>query len=226
MMKINEVTIPVGKSGITATISKPDVANSIVIFAHGLGSSRFSPRNVRVAKHLQEAGFATLLCDLHNNDERNKDDIHFDLHGMAQRLELIILWLKNQTQYETLDLALFGSSTGAAVAVKVSAELQGVIKALVCRGGRLNLAREYLDKITAPTLLIVGELDFKLLEAQNTFLRLLNTKKELAIIPGASHLFEEPNKLDEVGKISVEWFTKFLKHPEYQAEKLEEEPVE
>lgn len=213
MMKIRQVTIPVGNHDLSATISKPDIAKGIVIFSHGLGSGRFSPRNVKIANRLQDAGFATLLCDLHDKQEFDSDDIRFDLQKMALRLELIVMWLKNQTQYEMLHPALFGSSTGAAVAIKVASELDGVIKALVCRGGRVDLAREYINKVTAPTLLIVGELDFHLLEVHKKIFNQLNAQKELAIIPGASHLFEEPKKLDKVAKISTEWFVKFLNHP-------------
>jgi putative phosphoribosyl transferase len=220
MMKIRQVTIPVGNHDIAATISKPDIAKGIVIFSHGLGSGRFSPRNVKIANRLQDAGFATLLCDLHDKQELDSDGIRFDLHKMALRLELIIMWLKNQPQYEMLHPGLFGSSTGAAVAIKVASELDGVIKAIVCRGGRIDLAREYIDKITAPTLLIVGELDFHLLEVHKKIFNKLYAQKELAIIPGASHLFEEPKKLEEVGKISTEWFTKYLNHPEYHSGKV------
>lgn len=218
MMKIRQVTIPVGNIDLEATISKPDIAKGIVIFSHGLGSGRFSPRNVRIANRLQDAGFATLLCDLHDKQELDSKDIKFDLQEMALRLEIIIFWLKNQTQYEILHPALFGSSTGAAVAIKVASELDGVIKALVCRGGRIDLSREYIGKVTSPTLLIVGELDFHLIEVHKKIYNRLNTKKEMAIIPGASHLFEEPKKLDEVAKISIEWFHKFLNHanPKYR----------
>jgi dienelactone hydrolase len=220
MMKIRQVTIPVGNHDIAATISKPDTAKGIVIFSHGLGSGRFSPRNVRIANRLLDAGIATLLCDLHLKKEFNNGAIHFDLQKMALRLELIIMWLKNQPQYDMLHPALFGSSTGAAVAMKVASELDGVIKALVCRGGRVDLAREYINKITVPTLLIVGELDFHLLELHKKIYNKLYAQKELAIIPGASHLFEEPQKLEEVGKIATEWFTKFLNHPEYYSGKM------
>lgn len=220
MLKIRQATIPVGNIDLEATISKPDIAKGIVIFSHGLGSGRFSPRNVKIANRLQDAGFATLLCDLHEKKELNQDNIHFDLQKMALRLELIVMWLKNQTQYEMLHPALFGSEMGAAVAMKVASELDGVIKALVCRGGRVDLAREYIDKVTAPTLLIVGELDFHLIEVHEKLFDKLNAKKELAIIPGASHLFEEPKKLDEVGRIATEWFIKFLNHPEYHSSRL------
>lgn len=222
MIKIKQVTIPVGNNDITATISKPDGAKGIVIFVHGLGSGRFSPRNVKIANQLQKEGFATLLCDLHDKKELEIDGVHLDLQKMVLRLELIIMWLKNQTQYEMLQPALFGSSTGAAVAIKVASELDGVIKALVCRGGRIDLAREYINNVSAPTLLIVGELDFHLMDVHKKIFEKLNAKKELAIIPGASHLFEEPKKLEEVGKISIEWFNKFLNHPypEHHSEAL------
>lgn len=224
-MIFSDVTISIKDIHLVATITKPATAKGIVIFAHGLGSGRFSPRNVKIANCLQDAGLATLLCDLHDKHERNKNNIHFDLQNMAQRLEIIIMWLKNQTEYERLEPALFGSSTGAAAAIKIASELKGVIKAVVCRGGRIDLAKEYIDKVTAPTLLIVGELDFHLLEVHKKFYDKLNTKKELAIIPGASHLFEEPKKLDEIGKISAEWFTKFLNHPEYHSKTLKQKTV-
>ncbi|MDR9366990.1 MAG: dienelactone hydrolase family protein [Balneolaceae bacterium] len=214
MIKIRQVTIPVGNNDLTATISKPDIAKGIVIFSHGLGSGRFSPRNVKIANRLQDAGFATLLCDLHDKQEVDSEGIEFNIQEMALRLEMIVLWLKNQTQYEMLHPALYGSSTGAAAAIKVASELNGVIKALVCRGGRIEFAREFIDKVSSPTLLIVGELDFHLLEVHRKIFNRLNAKKEMAIIPGATHLFEEPKKLDEVAKISIEWFDKFLNHPD------------
>lgn len=225
-MNTKEVVISKKDIQLLATITKPATAQGIVIFAHGLGSDRFSPRNVKIASYLQHAGFATVLCDLHDKQERNKGDISFDLQKMAQRLEWIIVWLKNQTLYERLQPALFGSSTGAAVAIKVASELEGVIKSLVCRGGRIDLAREYIDTVTAPTLLIVGELDFHLIKIHKKLYDMLNTKKELAIIPGASHLFEEPKKLDEVGKISAEWFTKFLNQSEYHSKDLANKDAE
>lgn len=220
-MNETNVDISIKDIHLLATITKPATAKGIVIFVHGLGSDRFSPRNVKIAKQLQNAGFATLLCDLHEQEElREADGIRFDLQQMARRLEWIIMWLKNQTKYERLQPALFGSGTGAAVAIKVASELDGVIKALVCRGGRIDLAREYISRVRTPTLLIVGELDFHLLDVHKKLYDKLNAKKELAVIPGASHLFEEPKKLDEVGKISVEWFTKFLNRPEYHTQDM------
>lgn len=218
MMNIKQVSIPIENIDIAATISKPDVAKGIVIFSHGLGSGRFSPGNVKIANQLQDAGFATLLCDLYDKQEFDSDSVRFDLQKMVLRLEMIVMWLKNQSQYEKLQPALFGSSTGAAVAIKVASELGRVIKALICGGGRVDLTQDYIAKVTAPTLLIVGELDFHLIEVHRKIFEKLTAKKEMAIIPGASHLFEEPKKLEEVGKISIEWFGKFLNqpHPEHK----------
>ncbi|MDZ7717660.1 MAG: dienelactone hydrolase family protein [Balneolaceae bacterium] len=221
MMNIKQVTIPIGDDDISATISKPDVAKGIVIFSHGLGSGRFSPRNVKIANQLQDAGFATLLCNLHDRQEQDADSVSFDLKKIALRLVLIVLWLKNQSQYDKLQPALFGSSTGAAVAIKVASELDGIIKALVCRGGRVDLTEEYVAKVTAPTLLIIGELDFHLIEVHRKIFKKLTAQKEMAIIPGASHLFEEPKKLEEVGKISVEWFSKFLNQPNPEHKRID-----
>lgn len=225
-MNATDITITIKDTDLLATITKPATAKGIVIFAHGLGSNRFSPRNVTIAKKLQDAGFATALCDLHSEQELTKDPIDFDLQKMAHRLEMIIMWLKNQTRYEHLQPALFGSGAGAAAAIKVASELGGVIKALVCRGGRIDLVAEYINKVKVPTLLIVGELDFHLLEVHRKLFKNLKTQKELAIIPGASHLFEEPKKLDEVGKISAEWLTKFLNRPEYHTGNLKKKIAE
>lgn len=207
-MKITNVFIPTENIELPATISKPENAKVIIIFAHGFGSNRFSPWNIRIAHQLQKAGFATLLCNLISKREDNLYNLDFDLNSMAWRLESIVLWLKNRKSYELLLPVFMASSLGAAAVVKAAADLNGVIKAMVCQSGRLELTESYLCRVTSPTLLIVGELDFHLASINRKAYHKFTCPKELAIIPGATHFFEEPGKLEVIGKLAAEWFDK------------------
>lgn len=188
----------------------PESAQGLVLFAHGSGSSRFSPRNNYVANVLNEAGLATLLIDLLSKEEDLTYQTRFDIDLLSFRLKLVIQWLKKQPPYENLYLGLFGSSTGAAAALHLASEMQDDVKAVVSRGGRPDLAINVLDSVVAPTLFIVGGNDFGVIELnQEAFSRLTCTKK-FEIIPHATHLFEEPGCLEEVARLAKEWFYKYL----------------
>ena len=190
-------------------------ANGIVVFAHGSGSGRSSPRNRRVAAALQRAGLATLLFDLltpleEERDERTRE-LRFDIPLLAARLRGVRTWIGTRPELAPLALGYFGASTGAAAAL-VAASGDPVVRAIVSRGGRPDLAgAEVLRDVQAPTLLIVGGLDTEVIEMNRWALGHLGaTEKELVIVPGASHLFEEPGKLDEVARLAADWFTKHL----------------
>jgi putative phosphoribosyl transferase len=188
---------------------------AVVVFAHGSGSSRLSPRNAYVSTALNEAGFGTLLFDLLTSKEDAVYDNRFDIDLLAERLTAATAWLRDQQGVAGLDVGYFGASTGAAAALQASVRRKEV-RAVVCRGGRPDLAWDYLDRVEAPTLLIVGGSDDKaVLEFNQRALGRLNLGGEkrhndLVIIPGATHLFEEPGALEEVARVATNWFLKFL----------------
>lgn len=188
----------------------PSSATGIVLFAHGSGSSRFSPRNTYVADILNEAGLATLLIDLLSSDEDAIYQTRFDINLLVERLHTVVNWLTKHTDTQKLALGLFGASTGAASALQLASELKGKIKAVVSRGGRPDLALSHLAKVTAPTLLIVGGDDFGVIELNQQAFAQLNCEKQLEIIPHASHLFEEPGALPTVAKLAKGWFLRHL----------------
>jgi putative phosphoribosyl transferase len=202
------VTLP----GILATPKNP---LAFVVFAHGSGSSRLSPRNTFVATALHDSGFGTLLFDLLTSREDEVYDNRFDINLLAERLEAATEWLHEQRGLADLKLGYFGASTGAAAALQASTRREDV-KAIVSRGGRPDLAWDYLGRVTAPTLLIVGGSDDRaVIEFNERALRRLNlasrrSDSELSIVPGATHLFEEPGALEEVARIATRWFLKFL----------------
>lgn len=208
------VEIPVGDQTVRGNLTIPQGAQSIVLFAHGSGSSRFSPRNKYVANMLHEANIATLLIDLLTLQEENVDEatgqFRFDVDLLAQRLVEVTNWLKSKPATENLRLGFFGASTGAAAALIAAAKLLDEVKAVVSRGGRPDLAGEHLEKVRAPTLLIVGGNDPEVLELNQDALKAIRTEKDLQIIPGASHLFEEPGTLREAAILAREWFAKHL----------------
>jgi alpha-beta hydrolase superfamily lysophospholipase len=185
-------------------------AKGLVIFAHGSGSSRHSVRNKYVASVLRAHGLATLLLDLLTEAESEWTDKRFDIDLLAQRLTLAESWVKQQDETKQLPIGYFGSSTGAAAALQSAAVLGDEIKAVVSRGGRPDLAREYLAKVTAPTLLLVGGYDDEVIELNEQAYALLNCEKEMAIIPGATHLFEEAGTLEQVAELAAQWFVKQL----------------
>jgi putative phosphoribosyl transferase len=203
-----------GESTLEGNLVVPDEASGIILFAHGSGSSRFSPRNRFVARVLQEAGLATLLLDLLTPMEEAIDErtaqLRFDIPFLARRLVSATDWLLHQTATHHLRIGYFGASTGAAAALVAAAERPEAIGAIVSRGGRPDLARAVLPRVKAPTLLIVGGSDPLVLELNQEALDQLTAIKRLAIVPGATHLFEEPGALEQVAQLAREWFTHYL----------------
>lgn len=204
------VEIPVDSIELEGSLIVPRGARGLIIFAHGSGSSRFSPRNVLVASELAEAGLATLLVDLLTRQEDQTYENRFDINLITQRLIDITAWIQNQPKTKDLKIGYFGASTGAAAALKAAAELGEKIGAVVSRGGRPDLAHEALQDVKSPTLLIVGGNDFGVIELNEQAYKKLNCIKELKIVPGATHLFEEPGKLNWVAKYAADWFDKYL----------------
>lgn len=188
----------------------PQSAEGIVLFAHGSGSSRLSPRNNFVADILNNAGLATLLIDLLSKQEDEIYETRFDINLLTDRLNIVIQWLKKQSNTQNLDLGIFGSSTGAAAALRVASQKDNEIKAVVSRGGRPDLAMDVLESVTAPTLFIVGENDFGVIELNQEAYRRLTCFKKFDIIPNATHLFEEPGCLEMVANVAKEWFKQHL----------------
>ena len=206
----NLMKILVGKATIEGILATPSSAKRVVLFAHGSGSSRFSPRNQYVAKMLNKAGIATLLIDLLTKEEEETDvqtgKFRFDIDLLSQRLIAATKWLKKTPATKNLFFGYFGASTGAAAALIAAAKLPEDIKAVVSRGGRPDLALEYLPKVRAPTLFLVGGKDTVVLDLNKEAMKHLLAEKKLEIVPGASHLFEEPGKLEEIAKLSINWF--------------------
>jgi putative phosphoribosyl transferase len=208
------VSVKVPSANLEGYLSVPSAARGVVVFAHGSGSSRHSPRNRYVADVLNEGGSATLLIDLLNADEQEVDlqtsQLRFDIPFLANRLVAITHWLRNQPQVVGLQIGYFGASTGAGAALVAAAELPRLIHAVVSRGGRPDLAGDALERVEAPTLAIVGGNDAVVLELNRQALARMNCPKALQVIPGASHLFEEPGGLEEVAKLARAWFAKEL----------------
>jgi pimeloyl-ACP methyl ester carboxylesterase len=189
----------------------------VVLFAHGSGSSRHSPRNRFVARVLREAGLATLLIDLLTADEEAVDQytaqLRFDIGLLAQRLVGATDWLLQNRETAGLPIGYFGASTGAAAALVAAAERPDAVAAIVSRGGRPDLAGPALSRVRAPTLLIVGGNDIPVIGLNEEALAQLTTEKRLVIVPGASHLFEEPGALEEVARLAADWFGRYLNRP-------------
>lgn len=207
----HRVTITQGPLALEGILGVPADSNGVVVFAHGSGSGRFSPRNNFVARHLQRNGLATLLLDLLTPEEA--DDRHkvFDIDLLADRLLLTKAWLEADTRTAHLGIGYFGASTGAGAALQASAREPSNIKAVVSRGGRPDLAEPYLQRVTAPTLLIVGGWDEPVIEMNQAAYELLTGEKKLIIVPGATHLFEEPGTLEQVADHAGRWFLRYLK---------------
>jgi len=191
-------------------LSIPEDAKGLVIFAHGSGSSRLSPRNRLVAGVLHKAGMATLLFDLLTTKEDEVYENRFDIPLLTGRLKAATEWVKGEAGISGLKIGYFGASTGTAVALVAAADLEKEIKAVVSRGGRPDLAKDALGRVAAPTFLIVGGEDRAVIEFNNKAYDMIRAEKKLEIIPGATHLFEEPGKLEEVARLAAEWFRKFL----------------
>lgn len=206
----DEIVIPVGTTSLQGNIMIPPGAESIVVFVHGSGSSRHSPRNKLVADMLHQAGFAILLFDLLTLEEDRDSARRFDIDLLTRRLILVTEWLTSEKRTKGLKIGYFGASTGAAAALEAAAALGDKIHAIVSRGGRPDLAAHKLPLVKAPTLLIVGSLDYEVIGLNELAFNLLKATKRIAIVEDASHLFEEPGKLEEVAVIACEWFQKHL----------------
>jgi putative phosphoribosyl transferase len=209
--EIREVTIP--PVGLGGSLHIPRAAHAVVVFAHGSGSSRFSPRNRAVAEALNEQGFATLLFDLLTEDEEADRANVFDIPLLAARLIDAMRWLDGDPFAGGVPLGLFGASTGAAAALVAAADAGPRVSAVVSRGGRPDLAGEALSRIRTPTLLIVGGADTVVIELNELALAQLQGPKALEIVPGASHLFPEPGALDIVIDHAARWFSRYLVVP-------------
>ena len=204
------VRVPMGRQALEGDLIVPAHARGIVLFAHGSGSSRFSARNKHVAAILQERGFATLLLDLLTPNEEELDrrtgEYRFDIGRLAQRLVEAAAWLEADDATGSLTLSMFGASTGGGAALVAAAEIPDRVAAVVSRGGRPDLAGDALERVLAPTLLIVGGNDDVVLELNRAALARLRAPARLEVIPGATHLFEEPGTLDEVARHAAAWF--------------------
>jgi putative phosphoribosyl transferase len=208
------VKIPVGNVVVEGNLNIPLGAKGIVLFAHGSGSSRFSTRNQFVANEFNKSKIGTLLFDLLTSEEEEKDtftaEYRFDIALLSERLIGATEHLKKDKQTKDYAFGYFGASTGAAAALVGAAKLPNDISAVVSRGGRPDLAMEYLRQVAAPTLLLVGGLDTEVIELNRQAMAQMTAEKKLVIIPGATHLFEEPGKLAEVARASKDWFLRYL----------------
>jgi dienelactone hydrolase len=210
------VQISSGDVSLEGTVSIPEEASGIVLFVHGSGSSRHSPRNQYVARELQEAGLATLLFDLLTSSEEEEDmrtrHLRFDIDLLARRTAGTLEWLESQPYVQGLKRGLFGSSTGAAAALIAAADRPDRVDAVVSRGGRPDLAGPSLPAVQTPTLLIVGENDDVVIDLNKKALAQMQegSEKKLTIVPGASHLFEEPGTLEYAARLARDWFRRHL----------------
>ena len=216
MSSLNEILIGCDSVTLFGDLMVPPDPSGIVIFAHGSGSSRHSPRNKYVAQTLYDKGIATLLFDLLTKEEEEEErwtaHIRFDIQLLADRLISTIHWIKNSGQTGRLKIGYFGASTGAAAALVAAAKLPNLVDAVVSRGGRPDLAGKQLEQVKAPTLLIVGENDKTVIDLNKKALKSLKKVniKKIIIIPGATHLFEEPGTLEKVSRVATNWFSNYL----------------
>jgi dienelactone hydrolase len=214
MVDEETVDIPLPGARISGTLRIPERAIGIVLFAHGSGSSRFSPRNRRVAGGLEQARLATFLIDLLSEREEREDsrtgELRFDIPLLAERLLAASVWLQTDERTASLDLGYFGASTGAGAALVAASERPERVKAIVSRGGRPDLAGKALRRVAAPTLLIVGERDPVVLDLNRRAEEELAAETRIEIVPGATHLFEEPGALDLVAELARDWFVLHL----------------
>ncbi len=196
--------------GLPGTLNRPDGASAMVIFAHGSGSSRLSPRNIRVAEALNRRGIATLLFDLLLPEEEGDRRNVFDIKLLANRLTQAVGWVTGEPDLSHLPIGLFGASTGAAAALAAASTLGDRIGAVVSRGGRPDLAGDALSHVRAPTLLIVGGADYGVIELNQEALERMKAEKAIRIVPDATHLFEEPGALESVIELAADWFESHL----------------
>jgi pimeloyl-ACP methyl ester carboxylesterase len=202
--------IPVNGVELEGALVVPPAARGIVLFAHGSGSSRHSPRNNFVAETLRAAGIGTLLMDLLTKQEDAIYQTRFDIDLLSWRLERATQWLMEEPRAQSLNIGYFGASTGAAAALNAAATFGSSVGAVVSRGGRPDLAMAALGSVQAPTLLIVGALDDVVIELNRKAYERLKAEKQLEIVPGATHLFEEPGTLQEVARLAAAWFRRYL----------------
>jgi putative phosphoribosyl transferase len=211
------IHLPLSGVVLNGDLTIPEEATGIVLFAHGSGSSRLSPRNRQVAHTLQDKGLATLLFDLLTAEEALEDArtamLRFDVHLLADRLGGVTDLVEQGLARRELHIGYFGASTGAAAALIAAARRPGVVEGVVSRGGRPDLAGASLESVRAPTLLIVGELDEQVIDLNREALRRLSCVKRMEIIPGATHLFEEPGALEVVARLAADWFAHHLTGP-------------
>jgi len=209
-----DIEIPINHIHLYGILNIPEKAKSLVLFAHGSGSSRFSQRNQHVASDLNRAHIATLLFDLLTPEEEKVDEFtrehRFNIELLSSRLAAATDWLLQQSKTQSLAIGYFGASTGGGAALQAAATRQHIVKAVVSRGGRPDLAGAALSQVKAPTLLIVGGHDEVVIKMNENAMKEIHAIKKLEIVPGASHLFEEPGTLDEVAKLAKEWFIQYL----------------
>lgn len=217
-MKISnteEVLVRADATRLPGFLDVPAGARGMVLFAHGSGSSRFSRRNRQVAEALNDSGYATLLFDLLNPEEHERDvhtrEYRFDIPLLAGRLMHAVDHVARDPELRDLPVGLFGASTGAAAALIAAAERPALVRAVVSRGGRPDLAGDALGNVRAPVLLIVGGLDAPVIDMNRHAAARLNAEHRVVVVPGASHLFEEPGKLEEVQHLAFDWFDRYLK---------------
>jgi len=205
-----EVNIPLMDATLKGLLAVPRKAKGLIVFSHGSGSSRHSPRNRLVAERLEEARYATLLFDLLTEAEEGDSAKRFEIDLLTERLVEVTDWLKSQEKTADLAIGYFGASTGAAAALNAAANLGELVSAVVSRGGRPDMASPMLSSVTAPTLLIVGKRDTQVIEVNEQALAEMRSQREIRIIDGAGHLFEEEGKLEQVADLAVSWFDKYV----------------
>jgi putative phosphoribosyl transferase len=210
-----DMKIPVGKVVVEGTLTLPPDTKGVVLFAHGSGSSRFSTRNQYVAKEFNKAKIGTLLFDLLTQEEEETDimtaEYRFNIPLLADRLIGATEWLRNDPKTKQLAFGYFGASTGAAAALIAAAKLPSEIVVVVSRGGRPDLAGEFLPRVVAPTLLLVGGLDTEVIELNRLAMDQITSEKKLVIVSGATHLFEEQGTLEEVAQFSIDWILRYMR---------------
>lgn len=206
----SEITIPAGNLLLKGNLNLPENPQAIIIFSHGSGSSRFSPRNRYVASELNRHGFATLLIDLLTPEEDEDYGLRFNIDLLTSRLKAVTRYIHQAQDTASLPIGYFGASTGAASALMAAADLRELIGAVVSRGGRPDLAASCLQDVLSPVLLIVGSLDEPVISLNEDAYKQMPGKKEIVIVAGATHLFEEPGKLEEVARLAGKWFLRFL----------------
>ena len=211
-----EVLIPLKNGSLPGILQVPEQTIGLIIFSHGSGSSRKSPRNTYVARLMQTRKMATLLFDLLTEMEDLQINNRFDIELLTQRLLIATNWIRDYLSEPRLPIGYFGASTGAASALKAAAYYREKIAAVVSRGGRPDLAFPELARVTAPTLLIVGGLDRQVLALNRRALRELNPKSKLELVPDATHLFAEPGKLEQAARLSAKWFEKHFTESPYE----------